>query len=136
MVDMATYLDVVTADYTAIELSVNPHNILTETGQKNQIAHNFDDGTIDVVTLSDSFFTVTLQWDWLSDTDKSTILDMYHNSSKANGMAKTFYWHHPREDNIYVVRFLSAPEVENEAKKVNAFVIPTVTLRVEGKKAS
>ena len=136
MVDMASYLAVKTADYTTTELSVTPHSVLTEEGVKNQVLHEFDDGSVDVVTLSGSYFTVTLQWDWLNVTDKSTILDMYHSASKGNGMARTFYWHHPLENNIYVVRFMSPPNVDIEANKVGAFAIPSVTLRVEGKKAS
>lgn len=135
MVDMASYLAVKTADYTTTELSVTPHSVLTEEGIKNQILHEFDDGSVDVVTLSDSYFTVTLQWDWLNSTDKNTILDMFHSASKANGMAKTFYWHHPLETNIYVARFMSAPKINNESDKPGAFVIPEVTLRIEGKKA-
>lgn len=136
MVEMASYLDEVVADYTAVELQVTPHSILVEEGKKNQIVHEFDDGTVSVVTLSDSYFTVTLQWDYLVEADKDTILDLYHNTSKADGMENTFYWHHPRETNIYVARFLSVLNLRHEVQKPGAFVIPTVRLRIEGKKAA
>jgi len=134
MADMSTYLSDVTADYTTIELSVSPHSILVEQGKKNQIVYEFDDGSVQIATLSDSYFTVTLQWDWLDDTDKNTILDMYHSSTKAKGMENTFYWQHPRDGNTYTVRFLSVMNLQHDVRKPGAFVIPTVTLRVEGNK--
>lgn len=136
MVDMANYLDVKVADYTTVELSVTPDNVMTEEGKKNQIIHEFDDGTVNVVTLSDSYFTVTLQWGLISSSDKDSILDMFHSETKANGMARTFYWQHPIDGHTYVVRFMSELNISVEEEKVNVYTISTTKLRVEGKKAT
>ena len=132
---MASYLSSVAADYTATELSVAPQKILVEDGQKNQIIHEFDDGSINVVALSDIFFNVTLQWTYITESEKDIIIDMYYNSAKADGSANTFYWPHPRETKTYVVRFITNPVVQIESSKPLGFVIPEVKIRVEGVKA-
>ena len=137
MGNMASYFSgTKVADYTTTELSVTPQKIMVEDGKKNQIIHEFDDGTISVVELSDIYFDVTLQWSYLVQSDKDIIVDMYYNSSKANGSKNTFYWHHPLEYTIYVARFISNPSIQNEADKPNGFVIPEVQLRIEGVKGA
>jgi len=123
------------ADYTTTELSVVPQKILVEDGQKNQIIHEFDDGAIRVVTLSDIFFNVTLQWTYITESEKDIIVDMYYNSSKSNGSVNTFYWPHPKETSTYVARFMTNPVVQNESDKPFGFVIPEVKMRIEGVKA-
>lgn len=136
MVSMASYFSgTKVADYTTTELSVAPQKVMVEDGQKNQIIHEFDDGIIDVVTLSDIFFNVTLQWTCITESEKDIIIDMYYSSSKADGSTNTFYWPHPRESSTYVVRFMTNPVVQTESDKPFSFVIPEVKIRVEGVKA-
>ena len=135
MADMSTYLTTKVADYTTTELALVPQNVMVEEGVKNQIIHEFDDGTYDVVTLSASYFTITIQWDWLSITDAETVLDFYHSSSKANGMANTFYWQHPLDSNTYVARFIAPLQRSDNVAKPNAKEISGVKLRIEGVKA-
>ena len=106
---MADYLSAVTADYTTTELTIKPHNILQEDGEKQQFVHEFSDGQRGVVTMcDDSIFKVTLEFHNLEPTDEGTIKDLYHDSSKANAMARSFYWVHPDPDdgNTYTVRFM------------------------------
>ena len=135
MADMSTYLDTKTADYTATELTIAPHNMLTEEGQKRQYFHEYDGGDLEVITTSDSFFTVGIQWDWLSYDDADLILDFYHDAAKANAKQNTFYWLHPIDDNTYVVRFATDLSQVDNVEKPTAKEIPQITLRVEGVKA-
>ena len=94
--EMADYLPVQTADYVDITFSLVPQDVMSEEGKRNQVMHEFDDGTVHVVSISNqAWFTCTLQWTWLSYADAGIIMDFYHNQSKANGRARTFYWLHP-----------------------------------------
>ena len=134
MVDMSVYLETKVADYTATTLSISPHDMLVEEGQKRQYFHEFDSGDLDVVTTSGSFFTVQLQWDFLNNADAAAILDLYHNTAKANGKKKTFYWLHPVDGNTYVVRFnsdLSQIETADRLSKSTE----QITFKIEGVKA-
>jgi hypothetical protein len=75
--EMYDYLTAVTADYTALELSVSPSDIIVESGVKEQFVHRFADGQKGVVTMSStSRFTVTLLWDIITAADHGTILDL------------------------------------------------------------
>jgi hypothetical protein len=135
MADMSTYLDTKVADYITTELTITPHNMLVEEGQKRQYFHEYDSGDMEVVTTSGSFFTVKIQWDWLSYTDAATILDFFHDSAKANARENTFYWLNPIDSNTYVVRFGTDLSLVDDVSKPSAKVIPQITLLVEGVKA-
>ena len=105
---MYSYLTTITADYD-YTLNVIPQNGITTAGRKNQIVHSFEDGSDAVVGVSDtSIFDVDLEWTYISDTDRSTIFDLYHDPLKANGSAMSFYWRHPVSNKEYTVRFLSS----------------------------
>lgn len=138
MVDISTYLSDKTADYTTTELSVAPQNIMTEEGRKNQIVYEMDDSSPYVVNLSDSWFNMTLEWTYLSDTggDAETILQMYHDSNRANGSENTFYWQHPKDGNTYTVRFMTPLRRVYKANMPDGKSVAQVTLRIEGKKPS
>ena len=130
---MHNYLPTKAADYTAVTLSVAPQTVMTEEGHRNQAVHEFDDGSVGVVGISSqSYFNVTLQWDYLDAADSAAILDYWHNASKGAGMLRTFYWKHPIDGYEYTVRFMS-----NMRKKYQTGImqgIESVTLRVEGVK--
>jgi len=134
MADMSTYLSDVTADYTTTELSISPQNVMVEEGRKQQYIHEYDDGTLDVITTSDSFFLITIQWDWVTDSDADIIVDFFEDDVKGYGTSRTFYWHHPVDGNVYTVRFASDIVPTDEVEKVGAKVIPPIVLRVEGNK--
>ena len=132
---MATYLNSLAADYTTTELSITPQNTMTETAGRNQIVHEADDGSISVVSLSDSvIFTVTLQWDVISDADSNTIIDFWADTAKGDGRARTFYWQHPTDDNTYTVRFMGPLKKVFKTDLVTLREISQVELRVEGVK--
>lgn len=119
------------ANYTAEELKVIPQNVMTEVGDKRQIVHEFDDGTVGVVPVSDqTYFNVTLEWTYLSQSDCDLILDFWHNPVKANGRARTFYWRHPIDSKDYVVRF-QGPLSKNYSTGLLQG-ITSCSLRVEG----
>lgn len=134
MADMSTYLSDVAADYTTAELSISPQNIMIEAGQKRQYIHEYDDGDLDVITTSNSYFTVTIQWDWISDPDASAVEAFYSDAIKGDGTVRSFYWHHPVDGNVYTVKFGSDITPTDEVDKVGAKVIPPIVLLVIGNK--
>ena len=82
----------VTPDYN-YTLDVTPHRVLPVDGSKNQSVNRGDDNSREVITYSDdSIFIVTLCWDNIVEADAGTILDWWHDTAKANGMARSFKW--------------------------------------------
>lgn len=129
---MIDYLSEKTADYAYV-LDIPPQNIMDITGAKKQTLHEFDDGSVSVVTRSNqSYFDVMLQYDILEETDADEIFDLWHDTAKANGSINTFYWEHPIELNIYTVRFLQRiTRTQSHANYLLAG-ISGIVLRVEG----
>lgn len=127
---MYRYLTTVIADYD-YTLNVIPQNVITTAGHKNQIVHSFEDGSDAVVEVSEtSIFDVDLEWTDIPDTDRSTIFDLYHDSLKANGSARSFYWCHPVSNKEYTVRFLSS--LKTVYKPGLLIEIDVVKLRILG----
>jgi len=123
------------ADYTAEELCITPQQVLTDTVNKQQTVFEADDGTVNVVSKSNtSFYSVTLQWDILSLEETNFIESLWNSPDKANGMERTFYWKHPSDGYTYTVRFMS-PLVRSQRGNMSNFRgISSVTLRIEGNK--
>ena len=129
---MYNYLSPKTADYQTTTLSFGLENTMPQKGNKSQVLHEFDDGSITVVGLSsNSYFDVSINLGYVSTTDKATIMDFWHNSAKADGMRRTFYWDHPTDEHTYTVRFMSELEIDYVNINID---IPSITLRVEGNK--
>ena len=124
-------LPAISADYTTTTLDITPNKVLTVVGAKAQVIHEMDDGSVAVVSESDtSAYQVQLQWDVLTEAEHTTIMDYWHNPLKANGMKRTFKWLHPVTLVVYVVRFLtdlSSTHNTHEYKDIS-----TITLAVEG----
>ena len=62
-------------------------------------------------------------------------MDLWADSAKANGRAKTFYWKHPAEETEYVVRFMSSISRVQTGRIADFRGVSSVSLRVEGIKA-
>jgi hypothetical protein len=132
---MADYLSSKAADYTLAELDVIPETILTESGDKNQIVYEADDGTLSIVSLSNTIiFTVTLQWNFVSETESEEIRAFFIDTGKGNGRERTFYWPHPIDGETYTVRFMSPLETVRKANIYGGVEISQMKLRVEGVK--
>ena len=135
---MYRYLSPVTADCSDI-LIISPQSIMPIKGRKNQVEHEFEDGRCDVVSISDnSIFEITLQWDYVTDAERSTIFELYHNPLKANGAGRSFYWRHPiKVDGVYktyTVRFMTSLRIVY--KEAIHTGVDSVNLRVIGLKPS
>jgi len=127
---MENQLTDTTADYGGLLEYANT-KVMPQTGTKSQIVHTFQDGRTSVVSLSnDSYFDVEIQFDYISDTVKTYILDLYHTTAKANGGENTFYWKHPRTEIVYVARFMSP--LRTVFKPGDLQSISTIKLRLEG----
>ncbi len=132
---MSDYLGVKGAEYSATTLQVTPQNTMVELADKNQVVHEADDGTISVVSLSTTnIFTVTMQWDGLTEAEADTIRDFWADTSKGNGRARTFYWKHPTDGETYTVRFLEPLQKTFSTNLGNYRQIQQVKIRVEGVK--
>ena len=128
---MYNYLSDKTADYTTATLSIASQVSLPQTGDKPQVVHELDDGVTVVGLSSSSYFIVQLQWPYISESDKNTIMSLWHSSSKADGRRRTFYWQHPTDGHTYTVRFMSQLIVDQRPATLG---VSTITLRVEGNK--
>jgi len=129
---MYRYLSTKTADYTTTTLEIPSQVVLSQSGNKSQVSHDFDDGSLAVVGLSSSsYFDVQLQWNYITEANKDIILDLWHNPLKADGMRRTFYWKHPKTLKYYTVQFTSPLVVDDIPA---AMGIQTVSLRVSGNK--
>lgn len=128
--EMYDYLSSKTADYTATTLNINPQGIMVESGEFNQIKHEMDDNTDEVITVSDTpYFEVELQWTNISNEDAGTIIDFFFDTAKGKGMARSFQWAHI-DGHTYVVKFASA--VSRELSNPNRQKITSVKLKVIG----
>ena len=128
---MHNYLSNTTPDYTGETLDIIPHTILDITGSKSQILYTFKDESHAVKSISDqSYFDITLQWEYLSDDDYDTIMDLWHNVNKANGFERTFSWVNPVDDITYTARFMSEFILEYIVRGIKQAY--GVALRIEG----
>ena len=130
---MYRYLTDKTADYVTTTLSVNPTTVLPQTGERKQVVHDLDDGSVSVVGISDSdFFNVQLQWKYISDSDYTILKDFYFNETKGAGRRRTFYWEHPKTGKVYTVRFMTTIPMSYDP--LGNISVSQITLRVEGNK--
>ena len=133
--EMADYFSgTLVADYTAVELSTPAQLSMIEMGEKLQEIRKGDDGSEERVSFSDDTeFYVKIKWAGLEPATAGLIIDMYHDSTKANGIENSFYWYHPTDGYTYVVRFDSGVPRTIGPSWVHSF--GNVTLRVLGVKA-
>jgi len=80
----------------------------------------------------DSEFFVDIDWHGLTPSDAGIIIDMFHNTSKANGIENSFYWSHPTDGHDYTVRFDSP--VPRSIGPFWVHGIVGVTLKILGRK--
>lgn len=138
--EMYTYLSDLVADYTTVFDATaegqKPQVLLTENINRKQKSHEYDSGALDVVSMSNVvYFQIQLQWDVITEAKAGLILDLYADTSKANGMFNTFYIKLP-DEKTYTVRFLT-PVVRTVTPGLFSGgyrSISPVTLNVEGRK--
>lgn len=125
------YLTQKTADYSGY-LAVAPQDIINVIYGKAQEVYELDDEETLVITHSGaSKIKCILKWNqYLTEAEAYHIIDLWNQTGKANGRARTFYWTHPIESNIYVTRFLT----ELSETYTNFFAINAITLKLEGYK--
>lgn len=123
------FLSTITADYD-YTLSVSAQCDLTEEGYKNQTVHLADDNTEERITLATgSIFYISFPWNQLSEADSGTIFDLYHDATKANGIARSFRFAY--DGHTYVVRFdMKLSRVGNSTAR---WKLPSVRMRLLGR---
>jgi hypothetical protein len=122
----------VTADYTAATFDVHPQAVLIEDGTKDQVINEADDGSEERISLSDdSIFYVTMQWAKISESDAGIIMDYWHDPAKANGIAKSFYWAHPKDTHTYTARFNS--KLSRGISAANYQQVDQISLKILGR---
>lgn len=124
------YVSTVTADYD-YTLTIKAQGNVTEEGEKNQVIHMADDNSEERITLSTgSIFYVSWDWGLLSAVDSGTIMDLYHDAAKANGMGNSFKWT-AHDGHTYVVRF-DCP-LSRSGNSVSRWGLPGIRLRILGR---
>ena len=128
---MKDYLNSGEADYEYL-LDIDPQNEMNETGYKEQIIHNFDDGSVRIAAKSDqSYFDIEYSLSVLTEAQAETIIDLWHDTDKANGSENTFYWVHPIDGDNYVVRFMGLVTRKRSHQMYLYSSIASIKLRVE-----
>jgi hypothetical protein len=132
--EMWDELSEVSPDYDYL-LDIRPTTEYIEEGDCNQVVHQGDDDSDAVVTISsDSVFYVSIQFENISESDAGTIMDLYHDSSKANRRARSFKWKNYGEysdSHDYTVKFVSAPR--RIVKSPFNYTVDTIKLKVLGR---
>lgn len=130
--DMKDYLSVAIADYSTTQLSVAPKNIMIEEGEFRQSVVEFDDVSVGVITKSTvPIYYLHLQWPFLTESDAETIFDIYFDTAKAKGKARTIEFPHPLDTYTYIVRFWT-----NLSRQIRYWrSITDIILKVEGYKS-
>lgn len=104
---MWNFLDEVAPQYDDF-LAVTPQEVMPWEGSKNQRLIFTDAGAPLVTSRSDSsVFYVQLNFKNISAASCSTIMSMYHDPLKANGLARSFKFTNNSESpaRVYTVRF-------------------------------
>jgi hypothetical protein len=114
--DLSLYLPDGTADYD-YTLEIAPSKAVVHEYPARQVVVQADDGSSKVIDLGGAAYAViTLEWQYLTESEMDTLADLYLNASKANRLARSFYWKHPRDDtHKYVVRFAVPLSIAREA---------------------
>jgi len=128
------YLSEVVPDYDAT-LDIKRDVEITEEGEKNQVIHLGDDNSEEIISFSDdSILYANINWNLLKESEAGTIYDFYHDSTKANGMARSFKWIHYGEktdQHTYTVRFAS--KMPRELKSGDVHGIKNIKLKILGR---
>ena len=104
--ELYDYLSTIASDVN-VTLSVKCQVDLIEIWHKDQVIHRAVDGTTERKGFSeDTVATIKIRFDVLSESDAGTILDIYHDSAKANAFENSFKFSHP-DGHTYVVKFNS-----------------------------
>ncbi len=128
---MYNSLDIMTADYTAEVLSLPGSVSLPQKEKRMQIVNTFDDGGTSISSVSENiYFKTQLQWGYLEPEGHEIIMNLWHDSSKANGFKRTFYWLHPIDGKTYVARFTTP--ITTKYNGIGQISINSVSLRIEG----
>lgn len=114
-------------------LQIKPQGEITEEGFKNQTIHMADSNAEEVISLATgSIFYVSWDWNVLTESNIGTILDLYHDAAKANGMARSFLWT-GHDGHTYTVRFRC--KASRRGRVLYAYGMPGVRLRLLGRGA-
>lgn len=124
---MRTQLTQADPDYKSLLYLANS-KVMPILGKKNSISHEFEDGRVREVNLSTSNFDIEIQFDYISDFERSLINTLFHDNSKANGGGNTFLWQHPKENMAYVARFLTPLQIVYKPGKLQS--VDVVKLRI------
>jgi hypothetical protein len=123
------FLSTITPDYD-YTLAIKAQGKITEEGFKNQTIHLADDNTEKRITLSTgSLFYIAFAWKQLTEANAGTILDLYHDPAKANGMGRSFKFAY--DGHTYVCRFDC--KLTRGGNAVSRWGYPDVRFRILGR---
>jgi hypothetical protein len=112
---MSEYLSTVSADY-AYTLQIAPQNQITILPIKSQSMLFTDDNNPLIINSNDSTkFIVELEWDMLKLSDSETIMELWCDNTKANGIARSFRWYNHSDTKTYVTHYMERPILKHFA---------------------
>jgi hypothetical protein len=129
-VEMYDHLSDATPDYNAT-LPIAPQGVVSEDSSKSQVVHTGVDGSEERISFGSSpIFFITIGWNILSEANAGTIFDWYNDSTKANGMQRSFKYAYG-DGHTYVVRF--DVKLSRKGPSPSSYGIGGVRLRVLGR---
>jgi len=127
---MSEFLSTVAPDY-AYTLAVAPHNEMSVEPLKTQKMLYTDANTPLVLNVNNaSKFLISLVWEKLVLTDAEIIMELWTDTSKADGLANSFRWTNPDDSATYTVHFATKPLLK--AYALNHQSIDNIKLLVIG----
>jgi len=71
----------------------------------NQVIHTADDDSEERISFSSGpTFTVPIALETLTESEAGSLMDIYYDPAKGNGITRTFKWLYP-DGHTYVTRF-------------------------------
>ena len=102
----SNYLPTIQADYIDDIFLLRPNKSIEFQFDKPTSSFVPDGGISDIVDLSDYFdIIINLNFDYLNQTNKNFILDLYLDDYKADGLNKSFIFKYPGESEYYICKF-------------------------------
>lgn len=106
---MSDFLSTVAADY-AYTLDIASHGSLDiDTLKTQKMLYTDDNSPLPLDIDGTSKYLVTLTWTHLSKADAETIMELYNDAAKADGIVNSFRWTNPDDSNTYIVHFAQKP---------------------------
>ena len=103
------YLPTIQADYVDEIFTLRSNKSIEFSYDKPYNSFVSDGGIGEITDLADYFdVIINTNYNYLNQTNKDFILDLYADLYKADGQKKSFIFKHPSNDEYYICKFISS----------------------------